>query len=138
MVTKAAIDKVGYLRDAQNRISNVRTYARNLVVTARDIIYRLGYGVTSAAVERILKEKSLVPTLVCVISLLVSTYPLKVTQNTFGEKFARFGVNPYVMLVVDLMHEFELGVWKTIFIHLIRLLYAAASSGHLVAELDRR
>jgi hypothetical protein len=43
------------------------------------------------------------------------------------------------MLVVDLMHEFELGVWKTIFTHLIRLLYAAGNgTDRLVLELDRR
>jgi hypothetical protein len=42
------------------------------------------------------------------------------------------------MLVVDLLHEFELGVWKALFIHLIRVLYAAAPNGGLVAELDRR
>jgi hypothetical protein len=43
------------------------------------------------------------------------------------------------MLVVDLMHEFELGVWKTLFTHLIRLLYAAGNgTDRLVLELDRR
>ncbi len=44
------------------------------------------------------------------------------------------------MLVVDLLHEFELGVWKTLFIQLIRLLYAAGKDGSetLVAELDSR
>lgn len=42
------------------------------------------------------------------------------------------------MLVVDLMHEFELGIWKALFTHLIRLLYAAAPDGSLVAELDSR
>jgi hypothetical protein len=42
------------------------------------------------------------------------------------------------MLVVDLMHEFELGVWKAIFTHLIRILYAAAPGSCLVMELDRR
>jgi hypothetical protein len=42
------------------------------------------------------------------------------------------------MLVVDLLHEFELGVWKALFTHLIRILYAAAPNGSLVAELDRR
>jgi hypothetical protein len=42
------------------------------------------------------------------------------------------------MLVVDLLHEFELGVWKTLFTHLNRVLYAAAPNGGLVAELDRR
>jgi hypothetical protein len=42
------------------------------------------------------------------------------------------------MLVVDLLHEFELGVWKTLFTHLIRILYAAAPGDTLVVELDRR
>ena len=42
------------------------------------------------------------------------------------------------MLVVDLMHEFELGVWKTLFTHLIHLLYAAGNgTDRLVLELDR-
>ena len=42
------------------------------------------------------------------------------------------------MLVVDLLHEFELGIWKALFSHLIRVLYAAALNGSLVTELDRR
>ena len=43
------------------------------------------------------------------------------------------------MLVVDLMHEFELGIWKALFTHLIRLLHAAGSgSDKRVIELDRR
>jgi hypothetical protein len=42
------------------------------------------------------------------------------------------------MLVVDLLHEFELGVWKAVFTHLIRLLYAAAPGGRLVTELNLR
>ena len=50
------------------------------------------------------------------------------------------GFNPSKMLVVDLLHEFELGVWKNLFIQLIRLLYAAGKDGSeaLVAELDSR
>jgi hypothetical protein len=40
------------------------------------------------------------------------------------------------MLVVDLMHEFELGVWKGLFTHLVRLLMAIDTS--LVVEMDRR
>jgi len=38
------------------------------------------------------------------------------------------------MLVVDLLHEFELGVWKVIFTHLLRLLNAAKQG--MVHELD--
>ena len=42
------------------------------------------------------------------------------------------------MLVIDLMHEFELGVWKALFTHLIRILSAAKVGDTLVNELDHR
>ena len=42
------------------------------------------------------------------------------------------------MLVVDLTHKFELGVWKAFFSHLICILYATGPSGCLVLELDKR
>ena len=42
------------------------------------------------------------------------------------------------MLVVDFMHEVELGIWKTLFTHLIRILYATAPGGKLVGILDER
>lgn len=40
------------------------------------------------------------------------------------------------MLVVDLLHEFELGVWKAVFIHLLRILDTL--KGCALADLDRR
>jgi hypothetical protein len=40
------------------------------------------------------------------------------------------------MLVVDFMHKFELGVWKAIFTHLIRIL--VANGGDAVQELNAR
>jgi hypothetical protein len=40
------------------------------------------------------------------------------------------------MLVVDIMHEFELGIWKALFIHLLRIL--EAYDKNLINELDRR
>lgn len=43
------------------------------------------------------------------------------------------------MLVVDLMHEFEIGVWKTLFTHAMRVLHAASKpSGVLVDTLNKR
>ena len=43
------------------------------------------------------------------------------------------------MMVVDLMHEFELGVWKVLLTHLIHILYAASERpGVLVDELNTR
>ncbi|EGN91729.1 hypothetical protein SERLA73DRAFT_164395 [Serpula lacrymans var. lacrymans S7.3] len=61
--------------------------------------------VTSVRVNDILKPESRVPTL-----------------NAFSNKLGPFGFNVYSILVVDLMHEFELGVWKSIFIHLLKIL----------------
>jgi hypothetical protein len=40
------------------------------------------------------------------------------------------------MFVIDLLHEFELGVWKAIFIHLLRILHAAG--GNAIQDLNRR
>jgi hypothetical protein len=40
------------------------------------------------------------------------------------------------MFVVDMLHEFELGVWKAIFTHLLRLLYAQGGNG--ILELNER
>jgi len=40
-------------------------------------------------------------------------------QNAFSDRLAGLGFNFFLMLVVDLMHEFELGVWKAIFVHLL-------------------
>jgi hypothetical protein len=59
-------------------------------------------------------------------------------QNMFAEKLGSFGFDPFVMLVVDLMHKFELGVWKAIFTHLLRILYAIAPGGSLVTELNQQ
>ena len=40
----------------------------------------------------------------------------------------------FPMLVVDLLHEFEIGVWKAVFIHLLRLLDSLSEA--LKHELD--
>ena len=59
-------------------------------------------------------------------------------QNAFVERLGP-GFNPSNMLVVDLLHEFELGVWKALFTHLIRLLYAAGNgTDKFVIELNWR
>ena len=57
-------------------------------------------------------------------------------QNAFSARLGQFGFNFFQMLVVDLLHEFELGVWKALFTHLLRILNAASAA--LVDELDYR
>jgi hypothetical protein len=45
-------------------------------------------------------------------------------------------LNVHALLTVDLLHEVELGVWKALFIHIIRIL--STHSPKSVNELDRR
>jgi hypothetical protein len=59
-------------------------------------------------------------------------------QNQFVAKLGPFGLDPFWMLVVDFMHKCELGTWKGVFMHLIRLLYALPGGNELVVRLDSR
>jgi hypothetical protein len=52
------------------------------------------------------------------------------SQNQFVKKLGPFSL--------DLMHECELGTWKALFMHLIRLLYALPGGSELVTALDGR
>ncbi|KAJ3536274.1 hypothetical protein NMY22_g6101 [Coprinellus aureogranulatus] len=45
-------------------------------------------------------------------------------QNAFSDQLSRLGLDMYQMLAVNILHEFEIGVWKSLFIHLLRLLEA--------------
>ncbi|KAG1744112.1 uncharacterized protein EDB91DRAFT_1246991 [Suillus paluster] len=74
---------------------------------ACDAIYKLGAPIKGVAAEHLLKDFSLVPTL-----------------NTFIKWLGSLGLDFFPILVVDLLHKFELGVFKSVFKHLLRLLYA--------------
>jgi hypothetical protein len=41
----------------------------------------------------------------------------------------------FPILVVDLLHEFELGVWKAVFTHIVRVLYVV--SAEAVADFNK-
>ena len=57
-------------------------------------------------------------------------------QNAFSEKLFEHGFNFYEMFTPDLLHEFELGVWKAVFTHLLRILYAIGDGK--IQELNKR
>lgn len=62
-------------------------------------------------------------------------------QNAFVERLTpeKHDFDISRMLVVDLMHEFEIGVWKALFTHALRVLYAASKpSGVLIGTLNER
>ncbi|KAL5482917.1 hypothetical protein ACEPAI_9512 [Sanghuangporus weigelae] len=62
-------------------------------------------------------------------------YSLIPTRNAFSS-LSKFGFNFHDMFTPDLLHEFELGVWKSIFIHLIRII--VAEGGDLISTLNIR
>ncbi|KAF9058027.1 hypothetical protein BJ165DRAFT_1521351 [Panaeolus papilionaceus] len=115
-----SLDQLGTSDDQTRRSESRRTYNFTAVKKARAFIYKQGKPINGTNVEALLKEFSGVPTV-----------------NAFVDKLGT-DFNPSNMLVVDLLHEFELGVWKSLFSHLIRLLYAVEGSDRLVVELDRR
>lgn len=138
LTPKAKLNLMGRHYDSVLR-KTLRTYMGNLVSMARSFIYNKALPITGVAVEEVLKPRSLVPTLVR-LPPDTCEFPPELTkplQNAFCERLGN-GVNMSRMLVVDFMHEFELGVWRTLFTHTVRVLHAASSSqSQLVAELDR-
>jgi hypothetical protein len=51
-------------------------------------------------------------------------------------KLGHTGFCIYSALAVDMLHEFELGVWKAVLAHLIRILYAYNKDN--VEEMNKR
>lgn len=60
------------------------------------------------------------------------------SQNVFVERLGGFQFDPHQMLVVDAMHEFELGVWKQTFTHILRVLRAAEPGDAAIGKLNAR
>ncbi|KAG1793758.1 hypothetical protein EV424DRAFT_1288407, partial [Suillus variegatus] len=88
-----------------------------LVIAACRQIYKKHYGIDSTVVEALLKPESWVP-----------------TPNILSDHMGPFGFNIFIALVVDLLHEFELGVWHMLLVHLLRILTSLNKDS--VHELD--
>jgi hypothetical protein len=63
-IPRKEFDKLGQHHDLKGRITRARSYLGSLIERARECIYKLGYSVTAAGIERMLKPLSLVPTTV--------------------------------------------------------------------------
>ncbi|KAF6744864.1 hypothetical protein DFP72DRAFT_1078071 [Ephemerocybe angulata] len=75
------------------------------VLQARKYIYKRYNAVNHKDVEELLKPSSLVP-----------------TQNAFSDRLSSFGLDIYSLPAVDILHEVEIGIWKDLFIQLLRML----------------
>ena len=126
--------KVDGQRRAKLRECNERYRAQ--VETAREIIYKKGYAVNSKAVNRVIGSESFTPTRVSRLTPIKMNALLITSQSAFISALDKFGQKFFSLFIVDLMHEFELGVWKAVLTHLLRILHAQGSG--VVVEFDRR
>ncbi|KAJ3779376.1 hypothetical protein FB446DRAFT_796475 [Lentinula raphanica] len=120
LVEKSFLDRMGLFQDLRIRTTRLRQLLIDVVKKAREYIYRRGLPINGTAVDDLLKATSSIPTVNAFVDRL-------------GDDF-----NVSRMLVVDFLHEIELGVWRTLFTHLIRMLYVPSNGPDLVALLDRR
>ena len=104
------------------------------------LIFEKGYAVAGKAIDAVLGDGCLVPTIICSFFFLFSIFTLLISyllfQNVFSLNLGGFGFNHHQMFVADQLHEFELSVWKATFTHLLHILYAAG--GNLIQELNHR
>ncbi|KAG6914461.1 hypothetical protein DXG01_017109 [Tephrocybe rancida] len=122
LVKKSQMKNMGTVNDMKQRIEHARldNHHRKVKVSeARSLIYDKNFSVTSKRVDVFLKDGSFVP-----------------IMNAFSDKLSESGFNFFQMLVVDILHEWEIGTWKATFIHLIRLIYAVNAAN--VNRLDAR
>ncbi|KAJ3530305.1 hypothetical protein NMY22_g8628 [Coprinellus aureogranulatus] len=106
------------IRTSRRRVDSAERQTK--IDRARSMIYqRKHLSVNSKPVEAILQPTSLVP-----------------TQNAFSERLLPHGFNVFDMAAVDILHEVEIGVWKSLFLHLLRLLEVVDPA--LINVLDRR
>lgn len=97
---------------------------RQKIQVARKYIYESGRYINGRQIAALLGTMSLVPTLVTCYCDSRYIYCLIKHQNAFSSQLSMHGFNFFSLFVPDLLHEFELGVWKAVFTHLIRILYA--------------
>ncbi|THU95728.1 hypothetical protein K435DRAFT_966260 [Dendrothele bispora CBS 962.96] len=122
LAKKHMVIQLGLKRDMQRHINLPRADSENLrkrVKNARKHIYVKGRAVRSDHVKEALGDGSW--------TAIVSAF-----SNVFFE----YGFDYIKMFTVDLLHEIEIGTWKAIFVHFLRILFAIDRIQ--VDELDNR
>ncbi|KAF8675505.1 hypothetical protein AX14_005100, partial [Amanita brunnescens Koide BX004] len=121
-VLKDNISDMGRKRDMHNR--SLRTciddqMSQCEITSARNAVFEAGMSFNCQFIENTIGKKS-----------------LTVVQSAFSTHFYEYGLNHYDMFVPDLLHEFELGVWKSTFVHLMRILFANGNNS--IQTLNKR
>ncbi len=95
------------------------------ITLTRKWIFEDGMPLTSVYIDRILGPLSLTPTRVCIHAHALPQFAhMYSEQSAYSIKLREHNFNFYSLFAPDFMHEVELGVWRTIFTHLMRILHA--------------
>ncbi|KAF7317483.1 hypothetical protein MKEN_00834600 [Mycena kentingensis (nom. inval.)] len=124
LILKSDIPLTGTVHDLERRKNlreNTQTWRSNVAI-ARRKIFTKGAAVSGDEVMKNLGKNSFVPN--------TNAFTRLNDPNSETEH------NLFEMFVPDLLHEVELGVFKSVFIHLIRVLYALDKTK--VVEFDAR
>ncbi|THU92496.1 hypothetical protein K435DRAFT_862405 [Dendrothele bispora CBS 962.96] len=109
----------GSSRDSELRVLQTDSLSLSALTTLREppmkpkvrevqrLIFEEGLSVTSERVKKLLDPESLTATL-----------------NAPSEAFREYGFNMLKLITNDILHESEVGEWKRIFMHLVRILKA--------------
>ena len=129
------VQDLGKTVDAERRADGRKPTPQlfRVVKKARKAIFN-GYKVSGSHIEKLIGGVSRVPNVVSANTLPTPTKANHRRKNAFMNCIP--GPNIYPLLTVNLLHEVELGVWKALFTHIIRILSVHPSEA--VNELDRR
>ena len=134
------IPNLGMAKDHEVHLKKQRVDShecQTCVKDARKKLYDEGYTVDGENVDGLLKDESLVPTEVQVQSMLPQDLSnVEYDQNAFLLALAKFGLDIFKILMVDILHELELGVGKCVFIHLVWILESLGP--HQIAIFNER
>lgn len=104
LVPKSNLDQLGHVIDAKNRIDKACKHHADLVNKAWEFIFELGKPIGGVAVQRLLKNTLMVPTLVCRLSSL--TY---ITTKYILAHHRMLLLNDLVK--ISICHACSLSIW---------------------------
>ncbi|EJD46773.1 hypothetical protein AURDEDRAFT_40235, partial [Auricularia subglabra TFB-10046 SS5] len=122
-IKKSEIHEIGSLMDTIARIQRVRQHNGVWTRTVSQVSEWIRKGV--CGVTSVLAESKL---------RLYSWVPVANAFSALREIDSEFSI--FKLFAPDLLHEFEIGVWKAVLTHLLRILQSAGSN--LIEELDER
>uniref|UniRef100_A0A0W0FN43 Uncharacterized protein n=1 Tax=Moniliophthora roreri TaxID=221103 RepID=A0A0W0FN43_MONRR len=94
----------------QDKVENVCKY-----------MFKHGYSPESDAVKGLLDAESLTPIRISALFDMVIFSFSPGQQNVFSQRLLKYGFDVHRMMVVDALHDVELGVCKAIVIHILRV-----------------